>query len=716
MTRKQLALSLTLILAIPLLAAMPQKETTAEILLGAALHQEEVEGNLEAAIATYEKILTEHSEKRALAARAQLHIGICYEKLGREEAQKAYQAVVDQYPSQQEAVRLARERLAALRELSAGQSAMATRRVWSPDEDYSVTLLNEGGTDGRYLTYGDRVTGNLVVRDLATGENRQFTNQGCSDHCRGAEYNKISRDGRQVVYAFCCPTGANHDNYDLRLVAVSAASSGAPPRILLSNDDVAYAVPLDWSPDGKQILAGIHRIDKTWQLGLISAADGSVQVLKTLDWRSADGQFSPDGRYIAYDIQLERGSPDKDVFVLATDGSRESKLVEYPGVDRVLAWAPDGKRILFASDRTGSTGAWSIGVAEGRPQGSPELVKRDIGDIFPIGATRSGALYYTLRTYAQDVYIASLDMATGKVTVPPAPVNPRLLGGGKGWAEWSPDGQYLAYFAAESGASAPSALHIRAMKTGEERELSLKLDLISYLGRIRWSPDGRSLLATGKDDKSRVGLYQIDVQTGAVAPIVQGEFPYGVWSADGKAIFYALRAPDRSESTEEDKLGIRVRDLGTGRDKAVYRPALPSSIRHLALSADGRWLAFVSVREIEITGKPAIEEALLVMPATGGDPREILKVHRGATEDWNGLAALEWTRDGDQLLYNWNRELWKISAKGGQPQKLGLPSTVARRSSVSIHPDGQHIAFTAGESTQEVWVMENFLPELSSTK
>ena len=308
-----------------------------------------------------------------------------------------------------------------------------------------------------------------------------------------------------------------------------------------------------------------------------------------------------------------------------------------------------------------------------------------------------------------------MDMATGKVTVPPAPVNPRLLGGGKGWAAWSPDGQYLAYVFGESGASVPGVLHIRSMKTGEERELSVKLNLILFLGRIRWSPDGRTLLAAGKDDKSRVGLYQIDVQTGAVAPIVQEGSPYGVWSADGKAIFYALRAEDRSESTEEDKLGIRVRDLGTGRDEAVYRPALPSSIRHLALSANGRWLAFVSAREIEITGKPAVEEALLVMPATGGDPREILKVHKGATDDGNGLAALEWTRDGEQLLYNWNRELWKISAKGGQPQKLGLAST-ARRSSVSIHPDGQHIAFTAGESKQEVWVMENFWPAAAASR
>jgi hypothetical protein len=27
-----------------------------------------------------------------------------------------------------------------------------------------------------------------------------------------------------------------------------------------------------------------------------------------------------------------------------------------------------------------------------------------------------------------------------------------------------------------------------------------------------------------------------------------------------------------------------------------------------------------------------------------------------------------------------------------------------------LHPDGRHIAFTAGQDTSEVWAMENFLP------
>ena len=592
-----------------------------------------------------------------------------------------------------------------------GQSAMTTRRVWSPEPG---EVSGMGSTDGRYLSYGDS-TGNLVVRNLATGETLRFTNKGPYDPSTAteADYSLISPDGRQVAYAFW------NGHYDLRVVPVSAATSGAPPRILLSNEDVDFAYPEDWSPDGTQILAAVDRKDKTTQLALISAADGSLRVLKSLDWRWPEGRFSPDGRYIAYDIPVTQGLPDHKIVVLATDGSRETTLVESPGTGGVLGWAPDGKRILFASNRTGSWGFWSIGVAEGRPQGAPELMnKGDIRGITPIGSTRNGALYYRLPAGLRDVYIASLDMATGKVTVPPAPVNPRLLGG-KLNAAWSPDGQFLAYL---SG----GGLRIRSMNSNEERELSLspnlRFDNQTRFGRLHWSPDGRSLVARAADDTQHQGIYRIDVRTGAVASVVlqeqdQGAPAYGVWSADGKAIFYAMNRSDffattrsrvAEEGITEDKIGIRVRDLETGRDTEFYRPALLSQINHLALSPDGRWLAFVSNRTVEIAGQPAkVEEDLLVMPATGGDPRKLLEVHEGVTE-FTALAVLEWTRNGEHLLYSWNRELWKISAKGGPAQRLGLASTAARQTSLSVHPDGQRIAFTSGEPKQEVWVMENF--------
>jgi outer membrane protein assembly factor BamD (BamD/ComL family) len=90
------------------LTAIAQKSTTAksnaaEALLGAAIHQEEAEGNLEAAIASYKKFLSQYGNNRPLAAKAQYHLGLAYEKLGSAEAEKAYERVVKEFGDQKEA-------------------------------------------------------------------------------------------------------------------------------------------------------------------------------------------------------------------------------------------------------------------------------------------------------------------------------------------------------------------------------------------------------------------------------------------------------------------------------------------------------------------------------------------------------------------------------------------------------------------------------------
>ena len=62
-------------------------------------------------------------------------------------------------------------------------------------------------------------------------------------------------------------------------------------------------------------------------------------------------------------------------------------------------------------------------------------------------------------------------------------------------------------------------------------------------------------------------------------------------------------------------------------------------------------------------------------------------------------------------------ELWRISAEGGAPQRVGL--AMDRLSHLRLHPDGRRIVFDALDArpeNNEVWVMEHFLPELSATQ
>jgi tetratricopeptide (TPR) repeat protein len=78
-----------------------------------ALVKEKAEGDLEGAIALYQKVV-EKGEDEALAAQAQLHVGMCYEKLGLGKAREAYEKVIERFPKQEESVRTAREKLARL--------------------------------------------------------------------------------------------------------------------------------------------------------------------------------------------------------------------------------------------------------------------------------------------------------------------------------------------------------------------------------------------------------------------------------------------------------------------------------------------------------------------------------------------------------------------------------------------------------------------------
>ena len=645
---------------------------------------------------------------------------------------------LNSYPEQTEAVTMTDEKLSPLlgAEGAIGKEdkGFSIRKVWAdPDADNCRAV----SPDGRYLSYGDYWdNGDLAIYEIATGKKRRLTNQasdGYSKPLECAHYPRWSPDGKQIVYEWYRENDFRYredDSIDLRIIGLD----GSKPRILYSNEELGWAQTYDWSPDGKQILACFTEKDGPDQIVLVSAADGSVRVLKTLGKYYPENMwFSPDGRYIVYDFPQEEDSPEHDISLMSTDGSSEIPLVEHPADDYVLGWAPDGKNILFASDRTATLGAWLIAVADGKPQGTPELVKPDIRRQFqPMGFTRDGSFYYgcglgnkaeKFSRAFKDVYIAKLDPETGKILIPPKKAITRFEGFNIA-PSYSPDGKYLAYISTRGTLGLtpnyrPRALCIRSLETGEERELLPKLKRIDF---PRWSPDCRSFLVMGRDSRDRKGIFQIDAQTGDVAPIVLSDEYKDVgsyeWSRDGKAVFYTL-------NNETDNIcQIILRDLETGIEEVLYHASGEETLNFgISLSPDGDWLALINfnvfgVYSITRRGK----RALKIMPAAGGEPRDLYVF----TDNWNNRPIpIVWTADGKYILFlrekpekddpKW--ELCRISADGGEPERLGLEMTRFEFNSLSVHPDGQHIAFsTSTTRLGEIWVMENLLPGFTAAR
>jgi tetratricopeptide (TPR) repeat protein len=70
------------------------------VLLRAAIEKEEVDGDLQGAIDLYKQIVAKYGDNRAIAAKALVRLGGCYEKLGIAEAGKTFQKVISDYPEQ----------------------------------------------------------------------------------------------------------------------------------------------------------------------------------------------------------------------------------------------------------------------------------------------------------------------------------------------------------------------------------------------------------------------------------------------------------------------------------------------------------------------------------------------------------------------------------------------------------------------------------------
>ena len=702
------------VFATVMLAAGADRNPEAQRLLKAATNAELVDGHVKGAITQYQKIVDVYGKTdRATAAEALVRMAECYQKLGDTQARSVYERVVREYADQKDSVALARTRIGV-----SEPARMTSRRIMS----VPVGGIGYGSVspDGRYFPYTNWDNGDLFLRDLVTGNNRRLTNISglYAESSQFAVQSAFSRDGRQLAYGWV--TGRHTE---IRIIEASNAGT-VQPRRAFSSEDVFNIWPDDWSPDGKWLAVQVRRQDKTAQIGLLAVEDGALRVLKSVDWRGATRlMFSPDGKYLAYDLPVSDADNQRDVFVLAVDGSREVGAVVHPANDVVMGWSADGSALLFSSDRTDAVGLWQVRVADGKPQGAPDLVKPQIEGA-PLGVGKSGALYLLVHhprfnaAVSADIRVAAFDFEAGRFLSPPvAPVQQFV--GTNNFPAWSPDGKQIAYVSSREGATEPGAggknrniIAIRSVETGQVRELRPALNL--YPPVARWAVDGRSLLSHGRDNKGRQGLFRIDAESGAVSTIAlstdEGELRSPMESPDGRTIYYMRGYVGQPQK----EFGVVERDVASGTEREVVRGRgiLAPAFAPL-LSPDGQ--SIVVFRDDPATRSTA----LLIAPAHGGQTKELIHVdapRRVGFQSWtpDGRAILVTIGDVVQGVFPSSpgaaTEVWWVPLDGSERRKLDVH--VAGMTSFSVHPDGRQVAYGLMEPAKddEVWVLENFLP------
>jgi len=682
-----------------------QNSSEHKVLFEKAKFTMETKGDLRGAINLFNEIIKKYPNQREYAAKSQLYIGLCYEKLGLSEAQKAFQKVVDNYPTQTESVKVAKEKLSILIKAKSvvekGEMEFRIRPVWS---ELKWDIEGAPSPDGKYLSYVDWDTGDLAYRELATGKTHRLTDieKKSQESAYGSSW---SPDSTQIAY---CWENDQENYYDLRVIGLDDKE----PRILhrVGYYD-SWIGPSDWTPDGKHIL--VRLLENPFKFGIVSVADGSLHIIKEIDIlephnNPKGGKFSPDGRYIAYDSQQNADSPNHDIFLLSADGAINVPVAPHPAHESVVGWAPDGKRFVFKSDRTGTIDLWLIAVENGMPKGDPILLRRNMGAIDPLGITRNGSFYYNIGGgLRSDVYTAAINPSTGEIISSPKKLALTFEGKNSG-PVWSPDGKHIVYIS-KRRPSDRRILCIYSVETGKIREIPYK----NQVALPRWSPDGRFLVVYVLGE----GIFKVDVQTEDFNLLLEpkGQQAPNI-SPDNNSLFY-VRFDRENKVTH-----VLARDLKTGGERELY--SVPFYTHNLVLSRDGRQLALMCSENPYENKKK--KHVLKIIPVDGGDVKERLSFMQ--VGGW-GLVDVSWSPDGQQIFFtrifseqnkdgppNW--ELWRIPVESGDAENLGLMMKILP--TFSIHPDGQQIvmsSYTIGAApSPEVWVMENFLPEIDKKK
>lgn len=150
---------------------------------------------------------------------------------------------------------------------------------------------------------------------------------------------------------------------------VTARNSGLPPR-RLTNDQAVDGDPA-WSPDGSRIVFASER-DGNVDLYVIDADSGELERLTDHPAADLHPAWSPDGRRIAFTSErYDDIQPDYDgnaeILVLDLDTRRISRLTHHPADDAFPTWSPDGDRIAFASQRSGTFNLYVVNASGGDP-------------------------------------------------------------------------------------------------------------------------------------------------------------------------------------------------------------------------------------------------------------------------------------------------------------------------------------------------------------
>lgn len=461
--------------------------------------------------------------------------------------------------------------------------------------------------DARLLRYPD-INNNLIAfvyaGDIWTvnangGEARRLTSHN------GLElFPKISPDGKWIAFS--------GEYSGTRQIYVIPSNGGVPRQLTWYNsvgvmpprggyDDV----PLDWTPDSKQILIRANRTtfgERNGRYFLVSIDGGLEKPLQIVNGGFA--VLSPDASKIVFtpvdrefrNWKRYKGGRATDLWIYNLKDNTSEQITNFEGSDQLPTWS--GDNIFFASDRDLKLNIWKYNTITKEtsqithhsdfdvmwPSGNGDyLVYENGGFIYKLnllsGVTEKLKISINFDNPNLIPYYKNVKENIGSFSV--SPTGKRALFDARGdifsvpaengitenltesqgvreiYPSWSPDGKYISYYSDLTG---EYEIYLLENKKGAKpRQVSFNSSAWKY--QSIWSPDSHSLLYSDRT----LQLKLVDAATGKSTNIdhaTETEFRSYNFSPDSRWITYVKEGSN-------DKSAIWVYDISTGTRQQV---------------------------------------------------------------------------------------------------------------------------------------------------
>ena len=441
-----------------------------------------------------------------------------------------------------------------------------------------------------------------------------------------------SPDGKFLAY-----TTDERGNRD---VVVLPLAGGEPLRIAETGSDEAQPA---WSPDGSK-LAFVSARDRDGRLHHVLAAGaltaflegrgGDLFVVPALGGAAAKlaensyfPAWSPDGKKVVFSSERDGRW---DLWVVSADGGTATRLTNDTDIDYHASWSPDGKWVAYGSGTASKFDLRVVSASGGAPR---NIESGTAWVLHPVWAPDGRSLVYS---GDRDGLIGVWRLAMSGPESSGSPERVTVGPGADVNVAVGHDGRIA--FATVGGTpdiwewSATGGLRPVTTETGVE-------------SNARVSPDGKILLFASDRGGARA-FWSLDLANPAVARVTAGkgeDFSFAGWSPDGSEIIFT-----RDNRIWIQRLGgLAARDTGIRGQVATWSP-------------DGSRITFSS-------GPSFLQQEIVVMPASGGQPKPLTSW--GSYSTWPS-----WSPDGSQLVYQLERDgarhLWVVSSSGGESRQL----------------------------------------------